>query len=76
MERFLSALPDERSRALLRLRYLEGLSIPQLGQALAAQGVFYGRRHLDRLLSEAEKTADALWPDWAEKEVRDARQSH
>ena len=76
MERFLETVPDERSRELLRLRYVEGLTVQQLQQALAERGIFYGQRHLERLLSEAEQTADALWTDWMEQEVRNDRNQH
>ena len=76
LERFLAALPDERGRELLRLRYAEGLTVPKLQQALAERGIFYGQRHLERLLAAAERAADAIWPDWAEEEVRNERHSH
>ena len=76
MERFLATLPNERDRELLRLRYAEGLTVRQTQQALAERGVFYGQRHLERLLSEAEQAADALWTDWMEQEVRNDRKQH
>ena len=76
MERFLETVPDERSRALLRLRYVDGLTVQQTQQALEARGVYYGQRHLERLLSEAEQAADALWTDWMEQEVRNDRNQH
>ena len=76
MERFLETVPDERSRTLLRLRYVEGLTVPQTRQALTEQGVYYGQRHLERLLSEAEQAAAVLWTDWMEQEVRNERKQH
>ncbi len=76
MERFLAAVPDEQNRTLLRLRYVEGLTIPQTRQALAGQGVYYGQRHLERLLAAAEQAAAALWTDWMEEEVRNERKQH
>ena len=76
MARFLETVPDERSRTLLRLRYVEGLTVPQTRQALAEQGVYYGQRHLERLLFEAEQAAAALWTDWMEQEVRNERKQH
>ena len=76
MARFLETLPDDRGRELLRLRYAEGLTVPELQQALAERGIFYGQRHLERLLAAAERAADAIWPDWAEEEVRNERHSH
>ena len=76
VERFLATLPNERDRELLRLRYAEGLTVRQTQQALAERGVFYGQRHLERLLSEAEQAADAVWTDWMEQEVRNERNRH
>ena len=75
MERFLAAVPEERDRELLRLRYLDGLTVPQLQRSLAERGIFYGQRHVERLLSAAEQAADELWPDWAREEVQHERQS-
>ena len=76
MARFLETVPGERNRLLLRLRYVEGLTLPELQQALTQQGVFYGKRHLQRLLSEAERAADARWTDWMEQEVKNERNQH
>ena len=76
MERFLETVPDGHGRELLRLRYVEGLTLPELQQALTQQGVFYGKRHLQRLLSEAERAADARWTDWMEQEVKNERNQH
>ncbi len=75
MERFLSAVPEARDRELLRLRYIEGLTVPQLQHALAAQGIYYGQRHVERLLAAAEKAAEERWPGWAQEEVQHERQS-
>ena len=69
-------MPEAQGRELLRLRYVEGLTVPQVQQALAAQGRFYGQRHVERLLTEAERAAGAGWPAWAEKEVRNERKQH
>ena len=71
LERFLETLPDERARLLLRLRYLEGRTVPQVRQALEARGVFLGQRHLERLLSKAEQDAAARWDLWMQKEGSD-----
>ena len=69
MERFLETVPEAGARELLRLRYVEGLTVQQLQQALAERGIFYGQRHLERLLSEAERAADARWTEWMEPEA-------
>ena len=76
MERFLETVPEAGARELLRLRYVEGLTVQQLQQALAERGIFYGQRHLERLLSEAEQAADARWTEWMEQEVRNERKRH
>ena len=38
--------------------------------------IFYGQRHLERLLSEAEQAADARWTEWMEQEVKNERKQH
>ena len=64
MERFLETVPEAQGRELLRLRYVEGLTVQQLQRSLAERGLFYGRRHVERLLNDAERAADALWTKW------------
>ena len=76
MERFLETVPEAQGRELLRLRYVEGLTVQQLQRSLAERGLFYGRRHVERLLNDAEQTADALWTEWMEQEVRNERKQH
>ena len=76
MERFLQTVPEGQGRELLRLRYVEGLTVRQLQRSLAERGLFYGRRHVERLLNDAEQTADALWTEWMEQEVRNERKQH
>ncbi|MBQ6402282.1 MAG: hypothetical protein IJI27_00090 [Oscillospiraceae bacterium] len=76
MARFLETVPGGQNRMLLRLRYLEGLTVPQVQQALEAQGLFYGQRHVERLLSAAEQAAGAAWTSWMEQEVRNERNQH
>ena len=76
MERFLQTVPEGQGRELLRLRYVEGLTVQQLQRSLAERGLFYGRRHVERLLNDAEQTADALWTEWMEQEVRNERKQH
>ena len=76
MARFLETLPDDRGRELLRLRYVAGLTVQQTQQALAEQGRFYGQRHVERLLSEAEQAAAERWTEWMEQEVRNDRKQH
>ena len=76
MERFLETVPEAGERELLRLRYVEGLTLPELQEALSERGFFYGKRHVERLLHDAEQAADALWTDWMEQEVRNDRKQH
>ena len=76
MERFLETVPEAQGRELLRLRYVEGLTVQQLQCSLAERGLFYGRRHVERLLNDAERAADALWTKWMEQEVRNERKQH
>ena len=76
MERFLAAVPDARSRELLRLRYVEGLTVPQVQRVLAERGLYYGQRHVERLLAAAEQAAGAVWTKWMEEEVRNERKQH
>ena len=75
MARFLETVPGEQNRTLLRLRYVEGLTVPQLQRTLAEQGIYYGQRHVERLLAAAEKAAEERWPGWAQEEVQHERQS-
>ena len=76
MERFLETVPEAQGRELLRLRYVEGLTVQQLQRSLAERGLFYGRRHVERLLNDAERAADALWTKWMEQEVKNERKQH
>ena len=69
-------MPEAQGRELLRLRYVEGLTVQQLQRSLAERGLFYGRRHVERLLNDAERAADALWTKWMEQEVRNERKQH
>ena len=76
MERFLETVPEAGERELLRLRYVEGLTLPELQQRLAERGFFYGKRHVERLLRDAEQAAFARWTEWMEQEVRNERKQH
>ena len=76
MERFLETVPEPGERELLRLRYVEGLTLPELQQRLAERGLFYGKRHAERLLHDAEQAAFTRWTEWMEQEVRNERKQH
>ena len=76
MERFLETVPEAGERELLRLRYVEGLNVQQLQRTLAERGLFYGRRHVERLLNDAERAAFTRWTEWMEQEVRNERKQH
>lgn len=75
MEAFIATLEGERNRELLHLRYVNGLTLPQILQTLEERGAFYTQRHIERLLCEAEQLAEAAWPDYARREDVHARHS-
>lgn len=54
LEAAIEELDDKRDRALLRMRYLEGYTTQEICGALAADGQYYGQRHVERLLYEAK----------------------
>lgn len=60
-----------KGRALMRrvmhLRYVEGLTVPQIRAALDAEGLCYGERHIDRVLRGGEKALAAEWSERKEK---------
>lgn len=59
VEAFIDALPDERHRAILRLRYVDGLVWREVTAELERCGIFYEQRQIYRLhnaaLAEARK---------------------
>ncbi len=54
-------------RRVLQLRYVEGMRMPQIREALDAEGLFYSVRHIDRVLRWGEQ---ALAADWSERKER------
>lgn len=62
-EALVCALPDARSRAVLRLRYLDGLRWPRVAEEMCRNGFYYEERQVYRLhtraLREAETTLSA-----------------
>lgn len=61
VETFIAHLSKPVHRALLRLRYLEGLGWVKVQQELYKQGIFYSERHISRLHAYALEEARALW---------------
>ena len=57
----------ELERRVLRLRYIDGLTVPQIRSQLAAEGLFYGERHIDRVLRRGEAALAAAWSERKEK---------
>ena len=57
----LRGVPREMDRTLLRMRCLEGRTVPEVVDALAERGVYYSQRHVERLLRRAEKAALAAY---------------
>lgn len=59
VEAFIDTLPDERHRAILRLRYVDGLVWREVQTGLENCGMFYEQRQIYRLhnaaLAEARK---------------------
>lgn len=61
VDAFISYLSKPTHRAILRLRYLEGLGWVKVQQELYKQGIFYSERHISRLHNYALDEALALW---------------
>lgn len=61
VEDFIARLDDPVHRAILRLRYLEGLGWVKLQQQLYRDGVYYSERHITRLHGAALEAARELW---------------
>ena len=54
-------------RRVLRLRYVDGLTFPQIRETLDAEGLYYGDRHIDRVLRAGERALTAVWSERKEK---------
>lgn len=66
VEGFINQLPDERHRAVLRLRYVECLSWPKVLAGMQAVGLWYEERQMFRLHGAALREARKLWERKAE----------
>ena len=72
MERFLQACAEGTDLELLTARHVRGLTVPELQAWLAERDRFYGQRHVERLLYEAEQRVFPQWETWErEEELRD-----
>ena len=61
VELFLDKLPTREVRAVMRRRYLEGLSWTEVGRACARDGVYYAERQIYRLHAQGVREARSLW---------------
>ena len=68
LETFLSAEARGQDLELLHLRHVQGRTVAQVQAALAEQGVYYGQRHVERLLSAAERRVFPQWEAWEREE--------
>lgn len=59
-------VPDA-TRRILRLRHLDCMTLQQISQSLETEGVYYGIRHIDRLLRRGEKAMAQCWTERKEK---------
>ncbi|MGX8693178.1 MAG: hypothetical protein ACSW8E_05400 [Clostridia bacterium] len=70
-------MPRDLDRALLRMRCLEGRTVPEIVGALEERGIYYTQRHVERLLRRAMKAALAAYLEREkEKERRHHETSH
>lgn len=61
MERFISSLENGTHRILLRLKYADALSWPQVQQQMQESGIYYSERQLYRIHGDALQAARKLW---------------
>ena len=59
----LEQVPDEVQRTVLRLKYLQLLSWPEIRDKLEEQNVYYSSRQLFNIHDKALETARRLWED-------------
>ena len=69
VERFVIGLPDARHRAVLRLRYVDGLKWTAVAEGLKAYGLYYDMRQVFRLHGDALASARRLYETWEETET-------
>lgn len=68
LEELISAMEGKALvRRVLHLRYVEGFTLPQIRDALDAEGLYYGDRHIDRVLRWGEQSLAAEWSKRKEK---------
>ena len=67
VEAFIEGLPDDRHRAILRLRYIGCLPWPKVRAALEALGFWYDERQVFRLHGAALQIARGMYPDWVKR---------
>ena len=61
VESFINRVPDERFRAILRLRYLNVLGWIRVQMKLYESGIFYSESHIKKLHGMALESARELW---------------
>lgn len=61
VEEFINKLPNSDHRAVLRLRYLNGMGWVNVQMKLYEAGIFYSERHIYRLHGDALEAARELW---------------
>ena len=59
----LERIPDEIQRTILRLRYLQLLSWPEIQNKLEEQNIYYSFRHLHNIHDKGMEIAGQLWED-------------
>ena len=63
VERFISGLSDSAHRVLLRLRYVDGLTWPQVQGEMEQSGIYYSERQIYRIHGDALQAARQLWTE-------------
>lgn len=61
VDRFLDDIPDDRHRAILKLRYVDMLRWPKIEEELKKVGIFYEIRQIHNLHGDALNVARELW---------------
>jgi hypothetical protein len=61
VENFISEIPNKTYRAILKLRYLNGLEWVNVQMKMYEAGIFYSERHIYRLHDCAIEAARELW---------------
>ena len=66
VDRFLDNIPDDRHRAILKLRYVDMLRWPKIVEELKKSGIYYEERQVHNLHGEALNVARELWKERGE----------